>query len=66
MMDDLVAYGSYPNSKQGDITLKSIQDMVAQVDKYTMRYPKRRGMYDMDWPSLLPDFKPKEKKKEQT
>jgi hypothetical protein len=38
--------------------------MVAQMDKYTMRYSKRRGMYDMDWPSLPPDFKPKEKKKE--
>jgi len=64
MMDDLVAYGSYPNSKQGDITLKSVQDMVAQMDKY-VRYPKRRGVYDMDWPLLPPDFKPKEKKKEQ-
>jgi hypothetical protein len=64
MMDDLVAYSSYPNSRQGDITLKGIQDMVAQMDKY-VRYPKRRGVYDMDWPSLPPDFKPKEKKKEQ-
>jgi hypothetical protein len=38
--------------------------MAAQMDKY-VRYPKRRGVYDMDWPLLLPDFKPKEKKKEQ-
>ena len=35
------------------------------MDKYPIiRYTKRRGMYDMDWPSLPPDFKPKEEKKE--
>ena len=36
------------------------------MDKYaTMRYPKRRDMYEMSWPPLPQDFKPKEKKKEQ-
>ena len=56
-MDDLVAYGSYPNSKQGDITLKSVQDMVAHMNEYG------REMH-LSWSELTPDFKLKEKKKE--